>query len=715
MKVRLHRLSFGIIFLSIFFAASATPLYAQTEIEEATRAAGRLPEKEKIEEELKKPPEEPAEVTPLEAPAKKEEKKFFVSEIKLDGCESFPPKDFSSIVKKYENKEVALSELGALAKELEGEYLRRGIIAAVFVPPQDIKDGVATLRVIEARMGELQIQDHKYFKKKRLNYYWRVPPGKILRYDRISKSIQMMNKNPDREVKAALHAGKKPGTTDILLTPKPRFPIHLTSTIDKEGVVSTGTTRIGLGVRHNNLLGLDDMLITGHTYGSAFGGSYVYHVLPVSSHGTSLLYGYSKSRATPRKEFETTGLIAKAENISFSVRQDLYKKDTYLGEVFAGFDAKDKTIKLDTGVFNRDRLRVVSLGGNLVKRGLGRATYFSPEFSQGLYAFGATRKNNRLASRGAKPTFSKFNLGIQHKESLPLDLQANLKFKGQVSANDLMPQEQFSLGGIDSVRGYPAGDFLADNGFSDSAELLFPSFFIPKNCPLLFFMQERPTSLIFIDHGYGWRRGANSTELQSANYMGAGAGLRMKLFDQAFLRLEWGFPLHDKKMGTEDGKSQFHFSMDFEDRFPEKIENLKKWWQEWQEKKGDKKVRAVKEVEEVKEAKEAKEVKKVKKVKEAKEAKKTEPRVFEQAGEISPPVEVPVPEPPVFEQVQEVLSDEEKEAMAIVHFEIGNILYRDGALERAQGEWDKAMVLTRDPRMIAYINEAKDIAREANR
>ena len=42
----------------------------------------------------------------------------------------------------------------------------------------------------------------------------------------MSKSIQLMNKNADRDVSATLHAGKKPGTTDVLLDVKTRFPIH---------------------------------------------------------------------------------------------------------------------------------------------------------------------------------------------------------------------------------------------------------------------------------------------------------------------------------------------------------------------------------------------------------------------------------------------------------------------------------------------------------
>lgn len=565
---------------TLIFVFIAQPLYSQIDVEKATRETDRLGRQEELlKQQLRKPAEEkPVEVKPQEALPEKEEKKFFIKKIKLSGCESFSPEDFSSLVEKYENREVSLTELKGLSKEIEREYLRRGVIAAVFLPPQDIKDEAVSLQVVEAKMGELSIQEHKYFAKKRLNYYWKVPPGDILRYDRISKSIQLMNKNPDRQVKAALRAGTKPGTTDVILTPQTTFPMHFTSSYDKEGSSSTGKSRMGLGLRHNNFLGLDDTLLAGYTFGQNFNGIYAYHTLPINYEGASLLYGFSSSKSIPKKEFAAYDLISKAKTSSISIHQDIFDKDEYKGEMYAGFDAKDKTVSLNTGTYNRDRLRVLSFGGNFLQKGIGSSTYISPEFSQGINAFGASSQGNPLASRGAHSTFSKFTLGIQQKKILPLNLQANLKFKTQLASTKLTPQEQFSLGGIDSVRGYPAGDYLADNASLASAELLIPAIFIPKSWELPYAkdsIRQQTTALVFTDYGWGMRRGALSTEKKSVNFLGIGAGLRMRLYDQALLRLEWGFPLGNNSI-TEAGRSRFHIALDFQDRLPEEIERIRK-------------------------------------------------------------------------------------------------------------------------------------------
>ena len=574
---------------AFFFTFSS--LYAQqppqTRIESATRESDVLTDSQQYQKQLKRVPQKPPEIKPQETEPVAEEEKFVVEKINLIGCETFPPEDFASMVSKYEKREATLTELNTLAKEIEREYLRRGIIAAVFVPPQDIKEKSVTLRVVEAKMGELKVQPAKYYSKKRIYYYWKVYAGETLRYDKISKGIQMMNKNPDREVKAALTAGKKPGTTDVILTPQTNFPVHFTSSYDREGSPSTGVSRIGLGLRHNNFLGFDDTLITGYTFGQSFWGRYAYHSIPVTSQGATLMYGYSVSKSIPKKEYAVYGITSAAQDYSFSIHQDLFKKDEYLGEVYLGFNAKDKTTALDSGTYTRDRLRIFNLGGTWVKRGFGSSLSITPQIDQGINAFGSSRKFNPYASRGTIARYTKFTLNTNYKKMLPLNMQLSQKFKNQFSSSKLTPQEEFSIGGIDSVRGYPSGDYLADNAFLSNTELLLPSIFIPKKWRLPYSQdafRDQVTTVLFVDYGWGERRGALQTEKKMVNDVGVGGGFRVSLFNQALLRLEWGIPVGDP-MITEAGRSQFHFSVDFQEKFPEELERIRKFKQEEMTKK----------------------------------------------------------------------------------------------------------------------------------
>jgi hemolysin activation/secretion protein len=533
-------------------------------INEATRAVDQ-PFRQEAEKKLKAPPKK---LPPIQEEKPKEKgpegPKFLLKKVILQGVESIPEKDLGSMIAKYENREVTLSDLNTLADEIKAEYLKRGFIVACFVPPQDVKDGVVTLQVVEARMGDLKVTGGKRYDREIVAFYWALKRAEILRYDKMSRSLYEMNKNPDRTVKATLAAGKEPKTTDVIMDVESRRPVHIFSSIDREGTVSTGRERYGAGFRHNNFLFCDDSLIAGYTFSEHSSGIYGYHSIPITDFGTSVMYGYSYSKAQPKKEFASLGLNSIASNASCYVHQDIFKKADYFGEVYGGMDASDKTTWMDIGTTNRDVLRIVRIGSNLMYQSSGTALYITPELSQGVNGFGARRKNY-LSSRGADSAFTKFRFDATSRTSLPYDLQSVIHFKSQYAADTLTPQEEAYLGGMNSVRGYPNGDFLADDAVQASVEVLVPAFCVPDKWKLPRDNQklkDRLTGVVFYDYAYGYKRGDLAGETKQMTLIGVGPGLRIRVFDVAVLRLEWGFPIGDAPV-TESEHSRFHFSLDF--------------------------------------------------------------------------------------------------------------------------------------------------------
>ena len=565
--MKISKLLLLLLFCALIYSTNLETSFAQIQqdVDRATTQVERQM-RERAREQLdvapKKPPKIKEEEEEKEVP---EGPKFFVKTIELAGTESVPAEEFRPIIEKYENKHVSLGELNRLAKEIERAYLKKGIIAACFVPPQDVKDGVVTLQVVEAKMGALIIKEHKYFQKSRIANYWKTEPGNVLRYDNMSRDLQLMNRNPDRDVNATLHAGKKTGTTDVLIEADTKFPVHTFFSFNNEGARSTGREQYGFGVRHNNALFVDDILLIGWSLGQEFSGVYAYHTVPITNFGTSVMYGFSESRSRPKKDFSQFDLRSFSQTGSFFLDQDLFKKDEYIGNVSIGLDARDKKTSAFLGTVNRDRLRVLRMRGTFYHRYPGTITTMSPGFSQGLNWLGA-QSQNPLSSRAADCVFSKFNFGLTHKRALPLNLQAVLRFRCQFAAEKLTPQEEFSLGGLYSVRGYPAGDYLADIAFQTNLELLIPAFFIPEEVKLPYDkkpLKDKITGVIFFDQGYGEKRGALPTETQKDNLLSAGAGLRINVFDKGVLRMEWGFPFGEDPL-TERASSRFHISLDLQ-------------------------------------------------------------------------------------------------------------------------------------------------------
>jgi hemolysin activation/secretion protein len=505
---------------------------------------------------------------------------FFIKKISLVGAESFLPEDFKGLVEKYENRKVTMEEMGELGKEIEREYLKSGIICACFVPPQEIKDETVTLQIVEAKMGILNINDNRFFNKRSTAMYWTIKPGETIRYDKISRSLYLINKNPDREAKATLHAGKTPKTTDVTLDVASRMPFHGTFYFDNEGAKSTGKNRYTVGSRYNNFLGMGDSLLGGYMFGKDFHSLFLYHSVPLSPSGLSVMYGYSRSKAFPKGDLGRYGISALSENTSFIFHQDLFDKGKYLGEAYCGIDTNDKTVRRDLGTLTRDKLTILRMGSNIMNNAAGGLTYIHPEFSQGLNFLGARRKNS-YSSRGSTNTFSKATLGIRHTRPMPFNTQATLSFKGQWCFEKLPPQEEMFLGGINSVRGYPAGDFTADKAFQTTMEILIPPFIIPKTIKIPYDtvpLRNRLTGIAFFDYGYGQKIGLMGSEDDNMKLASVGGGLRLRFFDQALLRVEIGWPigLGDRPKTEYNSRlgSRVHFSVDFEDHILDELQKI---------------------------------------------------------------------------------------------------------------------------------------------
>lgn len=558
-----NKIVFIIICAFLILGYAQKGSYAQLNIQTSTKEVDYSPRKD-VQEKMRR--------EPLELPSVIKEKEklpqgemFFIKTIELEGVVSIPLLALTPIVSQYENRDVSLGELNELTTKIQMKYLEHGIITACFLPEQKIKEGKVILKVVEAKMGELEIAKHKYYREGMLRHYWDIKRGDVLRYDRLYRSLQLMNKNPDRKVTSDLRAGKKAEETDVKLDVDTKFPVHATSAYDNEGSKFTGFDRRSFGLRHNNLLGLDDILMSGISYGSNFESIYGYHRIPVTSSGASLMYGHSFSYSSPKKEYSILELESRSRSSSVFISQDLYNGANYAGETSFGCEAKDKSTKALGQTINWDRLRILKLNGAFNIKSRKSATYIQPELSQGINSFGA-RRRNPLSSRDTGNVFTMFTLGVENQLALPWSLGLNTKLKGQAASVKLPSSEVFYLGGMDSVRGYPSGDFFADSGVQANVEVLIPEFILPKNFKLPFdktSLKENFSWLVFYDYGYGKKRGGPFIENPTGNLSSVGGGFRVQLFSSLFVRSEWGVPLTDRPI-SESSKTRFHLSFDYQ-------------------------------------------------------------------------------------------------------------------------------------------------------
>jgi len=71
-------------------------------------------------------------------------------------------------------------------------------------------------------------------------------------------------------------------------------------------------------------------------------------------------------------------------------------------------------------------------------------------------------------------------------QPLPGQLSLMTRCAMQLAADDLVSTEQFNIGGVSTVRGFPSAEHTGDRGYTSSVELYVPPYFLPKELEVPF-------------------------------------------------------------------------------------------------------------------------------------------------------------------------------------------------------------------------------------
>ena len=130
-----------------------------------------------------------------------------------------------------------------------------------------------------------------------------------------------------------------------------------------------------------------------------------------------------------------------------------------------------------------------------------------------------------------------------------------LRVNAQLSDEPLLSLEQFSIGGMQSVRGSRENQLLRDNGVFASIELRIPVWLSKDKTPIV-------SIAPFFDWGAGWN--VNKTDDNYLPIYSAGVGLLLTATKHAQVTFYWGHPFvdfHENKTSLQDYGIHFAVSI----------------------------------------------------------------------------------------------------------------------------------------------------------
>jgi hemolysin activation/secretion protein len=239
----------------------------------------------------------------------------------------------------------------------------------------------------------------------------------------------------------------------------------------------------------------------------------------------------------------------------FNTANDLTFTEIALGLTLSVRDSGTEILGVPIGLSNdgRTHTTAVRFFQDWTQQNSRSAFGVRSQFNLGINAFNASIVSQNPAL-GALPDSQFFSwqglaqwnyvLNPTVRSRYPLVRDQVLILRGGVQLADrpLLPDEQFELGGVGTVRGYRQSALQTDNGFSVSAEAQFVVMTVPDVLPGIFPGADGVLQVIpFIDFGMGWDNAARVNP-ERGTLASVGVGLQWQMGDLV-ARLDYGIPL----------------------------------------------------------------------------------------------------------------------------------------------------------------------------
>jgi hemolysin activation/secretion protein len=381
------------------------------------------------------------------------------------------------------------SDVQAARADLEKAYRDAGYSTVyVDVPEQSVEDGVVRLAVTEGRVDRVRVTGTRYFSNRRiLATVPSLQSGEVPHFPDVQADLTRLNTtSADLQVAPILKPGRVPGTVDAELKVKDDLPLHADVEVNDRYTPDTTHTRLNVDLSYTNLFQKEQSL------------SLQYQVAPQRSRDAKVL---ALAYAAPIGEggdtlslfavktdsdvatFGTLGVLGKGHIYGLHYTIPLAPLGSLRPSFAIGADYKkfDESILLSASPGLQTPIKYLNWSATLAAASSGARSTTSFDLSanfgiNGLVNTPAEFENKRYL---AKADYMYLRFDASEEQRLVFGSRVALRVSGQYTVEPIISNEQFVLGGVDSVRGYLEAEELGDMGASGSLELRTPSWAAP--------------------------------------------------------------------------------------------------------------------------------------------------------------------------------------------------------------------------------------------
>jgi hemolysin activation/secretion protein len=504
---------------------------------------------------------------------------FPILEIQVEGNTVLPTIDVERAVTPYLGNSKTIQDVEAARAQLERVYHDRGFkTVLVDIPQQRVADGVVHLHVVEAPVGNLKVVGARYHSPTSIrDTITQFNPGAVPNFDTVQKELGEVNRTADLRVTPVLHASETPGQVDVDLQVSDRLPLHFLLEVNNRYSANTAHLREIGELHYDNLFQSNQSLSLQYQIAAAepanseiFSLSYVIptHAGPVWA--LYFIHSDSNVAAVGSLDVIGKGSIYGAHWIDPlpSGNRNFFHSFT------AGADYKDfaQNVAEDAGGQIQSPVHYLPLMVDYSATWLGRppaqgkraattygrsSTTLDLNLSFLVAALGGDWEEFAQRRAGAGPSYILLHPTLTREQLLPGQWSLVGRVTGQLASGPLINNEQFAIGGADSVRGYTEAERLGDDGIDGSLELRTPQL-LSGRWPKV----EQSYLSMFVDGGRVRTLEPLPGQTSVFSLASAGMGMRFKA-DGLYLALDGSLILVDGAVtpsGRYRGSFRFVYS-----------------------------------------------------------------------------------------------------------------------------------------------------------
>jgi hemolysin activation/secretion protein len=494
---------------------------------------------------------------------------FDVLEFVVEGNTVLPPGTVELTLQPFMGPNKSFKDVEAARAALEKAYQDAGFLSVVVnLPNQPVNQGEIKLEVVQAEVGKLQVTGAQYNLPSRIAQ--QVPglqAGQVPYFPQVQDELAQLQRN-DLQVTPLISAGEAPDQIQVELKVEDQPAVSGNIELNSRQSFNTRRGRLEALVSYNNLF----------QRGHSAGLSWQYAPWrPDDANTLTAIYGFPVGRNdrinlglthsntnTPTGTSLGGATLSKGDFFNLRWNHQLAAGAWPLSHsTWLGFDLKNSLdgTRTTRGVTTQKpalRYATVGLGYDLNWQGKEDAsntgfhvsvnTSFQDVSARQVDCEGVQDDQFDCKRAGAKADFMVLKIGFDHSRDIGSGWRVQGKLDAQLASGPLVSGEQYSLGGVDTVRGYYDYEQVGDVGWHYQLNLMTPTWFETASW--------RFSGVLFNDRGFVLLHQPLKGQVARVSLGSLGVGLRVANGGGTKVSLDVARPLFDTLRAADNGGFQ---------------------------------------------------------------------------------------------------------------------------------------------------------------